>query len=140
MFKKKNNQLKESDELCEKNYEAFDLLADRIKENIIYIENELGKAIEEKAELNISAFSMYLGNLTNLKDTLDYELLRYGSDESTKDMKIYDSLKWFIYHCRILVANNNFEFNGSIFRQRLNESKGITRNELKRYIYNSLDK
>ena len=134
MFKKKNKQLKESNELCEKNYEAFDLLAHRIKENIGYIENEFVKSIDKKRELSKSAFSMYLGNLIDLKNTLDYELLRYGSDESTKDREVYKSLKEFIYDCRMLVANNNFEFDEVYFEQKIRDSHGISENELKIYI------
>ncbi|MEB8123140.1 hypothetical protein NGH46_13540 [Staphylococcus xylosus] len=137
MFKK-NKQLQQSNELCEKEYEAFDLLADRIKASIIHIENEFQKSIDKNIELNNSAFSMYLSNLINLKNTLDYELLRNGSDESTKDMEVYKSLEGFIYDCRMLVANNSFEFDETHFERKIKLSQGISSNEIKRYINISL--
>lgn len=138
MFKKKNNQLQQSNELCEKDYEAFDLLADRIKGNIVHVEMEFQKSIDKNIELNKSAFSMYLSNLINIKNILDYELLRNGSDESTKDMEVYKSLKGFIYDCRMLVANNSFEFDETSFERKIRQSQGISSNEIKRYINISL--
>lgn len=138
MFKKVNKQLKQKSKLSEKDYEAFDLLAQRIKENITHIENEFKKSIDKNIELNKSAFSMYLGNLINLKNTLDYELLRNGSDESTKDMKIYKSLTYFIYDCRMLVTNNSFECDEASFSHIISEGQGISINEIQRYNFQSL--
>lgn len=81
---------------------------------------------------------MYLSNLINLKNTLDYELLRNGSDESTKDMEVYKSLEDFIYDCRMLVTNNSFEFDETSFERNIRQSQGISGNEIKRYINISL--
>lgn len=140
MFKKikKQLQLKQKSKLSEKDYEAFDLLAHRIKASIVHIENEFQKSIDKNIELNNSAFSMYLSNLINLKNTLDYELLRNGSDGSTKDMEVYKSLKDFIYDCRMLVTNNSFEFDEVPFSLKISESQDISSNEIKRYINISL--
>lgn len=140
MFKKikKQLQLKQKSKLSENDYEAFDLLAHRIKANIVHIENEFQKSIDKNIKLNNSAFSMYLSNLINLKNTLDYELLRNGSDESTKDMEVYKSLEDFIYDCRMLVTNNSFEFDETSFERNIRQSQGISGNEIKRYINISL--
>lgn len=137
MVKKNNKQLQQSKELCEKDYEAFDFLAERIKDSIRHIENEFQKSIDEKTELNYSAFSLYLSSLINLKNTLDYELLRNDSDESTKDMEVYKSIKNFIEDCRMLVTNNSFEFDEALFNN-LVENQNISSNEIKRYILISL--
>lgn len=138
MFKKNKKQLLQSHELCEKNYEAFDLLADRIRASIVHIENEFQKSIDKKIILNKSAFSMYLSNLINLKNTLDYELLKYGSNGSTKNRKVYKPLEDFIYNCRMIVTNNSFEFDEANFSQKISESQDISNNEMKRYINISL--
>lgn len=49
MFKKikKQFQLKQKSKLSENDYEAFDLLAHRIKANIVHIENEFQKSIDK---------------------------------------------------------------------------------------------
>lgn len=138
MFKKNNTQLHQSTELSEANYEAFDLLAERIKTNISYIEYEFQKSIDKEIELNKSAFSMYLSTLISLKNTLDYEITKYGNNRSENDMEIYKSLEDFIEGCRMLVTNNSFEFNEASFSLKISESQGISTNEIKRYIFNSL--
>lgn len=140
MFRKYLNRRTERNEINEQNYEAFDLLADRIKSYIVHLEYEFQKAIDKKIKLNNSAFSMYLSNLMHLKNTLDYELMKYGSDESAKKMEVYQSIVAFIDDCRMLVTNNDFEFDDAPFHLKINESKDISVEEIKRYIHKSLAK
>jgi hypothetical protein len=139
LFKKNKGQKKQNIDLCESNFNAFDLLAERIKENVVNIENEFQKAIDEKTSINKSAFSMYVSNLINLKNQLDYELLKYGSTKSEKDMEIYNTLEELILECRMLITNNSFDFDETYFSLKIYTTQSISSGEIKRYIFNSLE-
>lgn len=142
MFKlsKKGNkgQFKKRNEVCETNYEAFDLLANRIGDNLVHIENELQKAIENETSVNKSAFSMYIGILINLKNTLDYELTRYGSTGSENNMEVYKTLEDFVSDSRVFITNDNFDFDKNSLSVMINNTQSISADEIKRYIFNSL--
>lgn len=127
-------------ELDGSSYEALDLLAARIKSNVEHIHIQLQISIDKGTNLNVAAFSMYLGNLINLKNKLDYELKRYGSTGRGNKMEVYQSLKGLIHDCRMLVTNNNFQFDKAHFNILIKTGESITTNELKRYIHNSLAK
>lgn len=139
LFKKNKGQLKQNNELCESNFKAFDLLAERIRENVIHIENEFQKAIDKKTSINKSAFSVYVSNLINLKNHLDYELLRYGSAGKEKNrMDVYRTLEELVEDCRMLITNNSFDFDENYFSLKIYTTQSISTSEMKRYISNSL--
>ena len=139
LFKKNKGQLKQNNELCESNFKAFDLLAERIRENVIHIENEFQKAIDKKTSINKSAFSVYVSNLINLKNHLDYELFRYGSaGKENNRMDVYRTLEELVEDCRMLITNNSFDFDENYFRLKIYTTQSISTSEMKRYISNSL--
>ena len=121
-----------------KSYEALELLANRIKSSIVDLELEFQKSIDKKINLNEVTFTMYLSTLINLKNILDYELLKYGGNESACDMEVYKSLESFIYDCRMLVTNNRFEFYRTPFSLKIYECHTISTNDIKHYIHVSL--
>src|SRR5699024_1213687 len=139
LFKNKKGQLKQSDEVYDANFKAFEVLSEGIRKNAMHIENEFQKAIDKESSLNKSAFSMYVGILINLKNTLDYELLRYGSTESENDILVYKTLEYFIDECRMIITNDNFDFNETYFNLKISQAQKISVNELKRYIFNSIN-
>ncbi|MDN8954854.1 hypothetical protein Q0P12_14160, partial [Staphylococcus aureus] len=85
-----------------------------------------------------TAFSMYVSVLINLKDELDYELLKYGSTESEKSMEIYQSLEEIIEECRLLITNDTFNYDETDFQHKVRYIESLSTDELKRYIFNSL--
>lgn len=124
--------------MVDSDYEALDLLAERIKSNIEHIYIQLQISIDKKECINASAFSMYLGTLISLKNKLDFELTRYGSTGEENTMEVYQSLKALIHDCRMLVTNNNFNFDKAHFNRLIKTGESIKTNELKWYIHNSL--
>lgn len=131
---KKSNKI----EMNDSSYEALDLLAEQMKINIEHLYIQLQIAIDKETSINATAFSMYLGNLINLKNKLDYELKKYGSTSSENEMEVYKNLEGLIHDCRILVTNNNFQFDKAQFDLLITTGESITTNELKRYVHNSL--
>ncbi|HCY7045351.1 TPA: hypothetical protein O1375_002470 [Staphylococcus aureus] len=131
---KKSNKI----EMNDSSYEALDLLAEQMKINIEHLYIQLQIAIDKETSINAIAFSMYLGNLINLKNKLDYELKKYGSTSSENEMEVYKNLEGLIHDCRMLVTNNNFQFDKAQFDLLITTGESITTNELKRYVHNSL--
>ncbi|MGW8041253.1 hypothetical protein ACWEX2_13605 [Staphylococcus xylosus] len=138
LSKKNKGQLKQNNELSESNFKAFDLLAQRISENVVHIENEFQKAIDKKTSINKSAFSVYVSNLINLKNLLDYELLRYGSTEIESEMEVYRTLEELVEDCRMLITNNTFDLDETYFSLKINITQSISNSEIKRFILNRL--
>ena len=110
------NDKHKTEEPVDAKYRALDFLAKRIKQSTIYIKNELEQSLQKKTSLNKTAFSMYVSVLINLKDELDYELLKYGSTESEKSMEIYQSLEEIIEECRLLITNDTFNYDETDFQ------------------------
>ncbi|WP_204178000.1 MULTISPECIES: hypothetical protein [unclassified Staphylococcus] len=138
LFKKNKGQLKQNNELCESNFKAFDLLAERIRENIVHIENEFQKAIDKKTSINKSAFTLYVSSLINFKNLLDYELLRYGSTEKENEMEVYRTLEELVENCRMLITNNSFDLDEAYFSSQIDTIQSISSSEIKRFILNRL--
>ncbi|AXS25550.1 MULTISPECIES: hypothetical protein [Staphylococcus] len=132
------NDKHKTEEPVDAKYRALDFLAKRIKQSTIYIKNELEQSLQKKTSLNKTAFSMYVSVLINLKDELDYELLKYGSTESEKSMEIYQSLEEIIEECRLLITNDTFNYDETDFQHKVRYIESLSTDELKRYIFNSL--
>ncbi|WP_210124734.1 MULTISPECIES: hypothetical protein [unclassified Staphylococcus] len=132
------NDKHKTEEPVDAKYRALDFLAKRIKQSTIYIKNELEQSLQKKTSLNKTAFSMYESVLINLKDELDYELLKYGSTESEKSMEIYQSLEEIIEECRLLITNDTFNYDETDFQHKVRYIESLSTDELKRYIFNSL--
>lgn len=138
LLKKNKGQLKQNNELCESNFKAFDVLAERIKENVVHIDNEFQKAIDKKTSINKSAFTLYVSSLINFKNLLDYELLRYGSTEKENEMEVYRTLEELVENCRMLITNNSFDFDEAYFSSQIDTIQSISSSEIKRFILNRL--
>ncbi|HEA4189495.1 hypothetical protein PQ693_13900, partial [Staphylococcus aureus] len=128
------NDKHKTEEPVDAKYRALDFLAKRIKQSTIYIKNELEQSLQKKTSLNKTAFSMYVSVLINLKDELDYELLKYGSTESEKSMEIYQSLEEIIEECRLLITNDTFNYDETDFQHKVRYIESLSTDELKRYI------
>ncbi|WP_210139155.1 hypothetical protein [Staphylococcus sp. GDY8P82P] len=129
------NDKHKTEEPVDAKYRALDFLAKRIKQSTIYIKNELEQSLQKKTSLNKTAFSMYVSVLINLKDELDYELLKYGSTESEKSMEIYQSLEEIIEECRLLITNDTFNYDETDFQHKVRYIESLSTDELKRYIW-----
>ena len=138
LLKKNKGQLKQNNELGESNFKAFDVLAERIKENVVHIDNEFQKAIDKKTSINKSAFTLYVSSLINFKNLLDYELLRYGSTEKENEMEVYRTLEELVENCRMLITNNSFDFDEAYFSSQIDTIQSISSSEIKRFILNRL--
>lgn len=138
LFKKNKGQLKQNNELCESNFKAFDLLAERIRKNVVHIENEFQEAIDKKTSINKSAFTLYVSSLINFKNLLDYELLRYCSTEKENEMEVYRALEELVEKCRMLITNNSFDLDEAYFSSQIDTIQSISSNEIKRFILNRL--
>jgi hypothetical protein len=132
------NDKHKTEEPVDAKYRALDFLAKRIKKKLLHLyKNELEQSLQKKS-LNKTAFSMYVSVLINLKDELDYELLKYGSTESEKSMEIYQSLEEIIEECRLLITNDTFNYDETDFQHKVRYIESLSTDELKRYIFNSL--
>lgn len=125
------NDKHKTEEPVDAKYRALDFLAKRIKQSTIYIKNELEQSLQKKTSLNKTAFSMYVSVLINLKDELDYELLKYGSTESEKSMEIYQSLEEIIEECRLLITNDTFNYDETDFQHKVRYIESLSTDELK---------
>ncbi|MCT2553875.1 MULTISPECIES: hypothetical protein [Staphylococcus] len=124
--------------LNKSDYAALDLLAAQIKNSVVDLCNQLEISLYKEKDLNAAAFSMYVGNLINLKNSLDYELKKYGSSDSKNKMEVYEDLVGLIHDCRMRVINNDFRLEKDSFNILILTGRSISTNELKRYIWNSL--
>lgn len=138
MFRKNKKKSNQNDHLSKSNSEALDFLARRIKHNINHLEYQFQISLDKNQELRKPAFTMYLTSLINLKDSLDYEILKYGGNQDLKDMKVYQSLEELIETCRMLVTNNSFELEETVFHLKILQCQRITVQQIIDYIYHSL--